>query len=189
LPVAGESIDDQLSRPMILSAALYAQNTDAIAAAHQIFKDNQTQLATLSADIRGLILTNEVKHYGSEKLFDQLLADYQQTADGSYKANIRAALTSTPDAGLIKETIAQFENADVIKPQDLRGWFRGVLANPHGEQAAWDWLRTDWQWLEDTVGGDMEFSTYITVTAGVFKTADRLAEFKAFLNQNSIHQA
>ncbi len=180
LPVAGESIDDQLSRPMILSAALYAQNADAIAAAHQIFQDNQAQLATLPADIRGLILTNEVKHYGSEKLFDQLLADYQQTADGSYKANIRAALTSTPDAGLIKKTIDQFENADVIKPQDLRGWFRGVLANPHGEQAAWDWLRTDWQWLEDTVGGDMEFSTYITVTAGVFKTADRLAEFKAF---------
>ncbi|MCH5462770.1 M1 family metallopeptidase [Lactobacillus sp. LC28-10] len=180
LPVAGESIDDQLSRPMILSAALYAQNEDAIAAAHQIFQDNQAKLATLSADIRGLILSNEVKHYGSAKLYDQLLADYQSTADGSYKANIRAALTSTPDVDLIAKTIGEFENADIVKPQDLRGWFRGVLANPKGEQAAWDWLRTDWQWLEDTVGGDMEFSTYITVTAGIFKTADRLVEFKTF---------
>ncbi|GAX03908.1 aminopeptidase N [Secundilactobacillus pentosiphilus] len=179
-PVAGESNDDQLARPTILSAALYAQNSDAIAAAHQIFTANQSRLSTLSADVRGLVLTNEVKHYGSEQLFDQLLADYRQTADASYKSSIRAALTSTPDTGLIGKIIAQFENADVIKPQDLRGWFRGVLVNAHGEQVAWDWIRNDWQWLEDTVGGDMEFATYITVITGVFKTADRLSEFKAF---------
>ncbi|EHO50578.1 hypothetical protein HMPREF9104_01927 [Lentilactobacillus kisonensis F0435] len=62
----------------------------------------------------------------------------------------------------------------------MRAWFRGVLANDNGQQAAWDWIRNDWQWLEDTVGGDMEFATYITVTANIFHTADRLAEFKAF---------
>ncbi|GAT17994.1 M1 family metallopeptidase [Secundilactobacillus silagei] len=180
LPVAGESNDDQLARPTVLSAALYAQNHDAIAVAHQIFTDNQTQLASLSADIRGLVLSNEVKHYGSEKLFNQLLTTYTQTSDASYKSSIRAALTSTPDAALIQKMIAQFENADVIKPQDLRGWFRGVLANAHGEQAAWDWIRNDWQWLEDTVGGDMEFATYITVITGAFKTAKRLSEFKTF---------
>lgn len=179
-PVAGESNDDQLARPTILSAALYAQNKAAIDAAHQIFTANQAHLETLSADIRGLVLTNEVKHYGSEELFDQLLSAYQQTSDASYKASIRAALTSTPDAALVEKLIAQFENADMIKPQDLRGWFRGVLANAHGEQAAWDWIRNDWQWLEDTVGGDMEFATYITVITGIFKTAKRLAEFKAF---------
>ena len=29
-------------------------------------------------------------------------------------------------------------------------------------------------------GGDMEFTTYITVIAGIFRTPERLAEFKAF---------
>jgi aminopeptidase N len=41
-------------------------------------------------------------------------------------------------------------------------------------------VREDWQWLEDTVGGDMEFTTYITVIANVFKTQTRLDEFTAF---------
>ncbi|MFD1125549.1 M1 family metallopeptidase [Lentilactobacillus raoultii] len=177
---AGESNDDQLARPIVLNAALYAENQQAIKAAHQLFTANRNHLATLPAAIRALVLRNEVKNFGSAELFDQLLAAYRQTADGSYKADICAALTATTDQALITKLIGKFEDADTIKPQDLRAWFRGVLANDDGQQAAWDWIRNDWQWLEDTVGGDMEFTTYITVIAGIFKTAQRLSEFKAF---------
>lgn len=179
-PKAGESNDDQLNRPYALGATLYAKNADSIAAAHEIFVANKDQLASLPADTRVFILLNEVKNFGSQELFDQLLKEHRQTSDSSYKEAICAALTSTPDAKLIAQLIAKFEDADTIKPQDLRAWFRGVLANEDGQQAAWDWIRNDWQWLEDTVGGDMEFTTYITVTAGIFQTPERLAEFKAF---------
>ncbi|VDG32525.1 peptidase [Lactobacillus sp.] [Lactiplantibacillus mudanjiangensis] len=179
-PKASDSNDDQLTRPYVLSAALYAKNAKAIADAHQLFVDNRDQLATLPADTRVFVLRNEVQNYGSEDLFNALLAESRQTADASYKADICAALTSTQDAKLIAQLIEKFEDADTIKPQDLRAWFRGVLANDAGQQAAWDWIRNDWAWLEATVGGDMEFTTYITVIAGIFRTADRLAEFKAF---------
>ncbi|MCT3032038.1 M1 family metallopeptidase [Pediococcus parvulus] len=179
-PKAGESNDDQLNRPYALGATLYAKNADSIAAAHKIFVANKDQLASLPADTRVFILLNEVKNFGSQELFDQLLKQHHQTSDSSYKEAICAALTSTPDAKLIAQLIAKFEDADTIKPQDLRAWFRGVLTNEDGQQAAWDWLRNDWQWLEDTVGGDMEFTTYITVIAGIFHTPERLAEFKAF---------
>lgn len=179
-PKPGESNDDQLTRPYVLSAALYAENADAMASAHSLFKTNQSDLAALPAGIRVFILINEVKNFGNKDLFDQLLDDYRKTADASYKQDICAALTSTTDSALIAELITKFKDADTIKPQDLRAWFRGVLANEDGEQAAWDWIRTNWQWLEDTVGGDMEFGTYITVISSVFHTSQRLAEFKAF---------
>ncbi|MFC6180589.1 M1 family metallopeptidase [Lactiplantibacillus daowaiensis] len=179
-PQAGESNDDQLTRPYVLSAALYAKNAKAIADAHQLFVANRDSLATLPADTRVFVLRNEVQNYGSADLFDMLLTESRQTADASYKADICAALTSTQDAALVAKLIEKFEDADTIKPQDLRAWFRGVLASNAGQQAAWDWIRNDWQWLEDTVGGDMEFTTYITVIAGIFRTANRLAEFKAF---------
>lgn len=126
-------------------------------------------------------MRNEVKHYGSKELFNELLEDYRETTDASYKVDLNGAITSTPDNSLITELINEFENADTIKPQDLRGWYRNVLANNAGQQqAAWDWIRNDWDWLEKTVGGDMEFATYITVTANVFHTSARLAEFKQF---------
>lgn len=179
-PKAGESNDDQLTRPYVLSMALYAKNKDAIAQGHDLFTANKDHLLQLPADVRMFVLQNEVKNYGSATLFDQLLTAYKQTTDSSYKADILAALTSTPDAALIAKIVDQFENADTIKPQDLRSWFRGVLSNHAGEQAAWDWVRNEWAWLEKTVGGDMEFTTYITVIAGIFRTTQRLDEFKKF---------
>ncbi|GAY73329.1 lysyl aminopeptidase [Lentilactobacillus kosonis] len=177
---AGESNDDQLTRPYVLSASLYAKNADSIAAAHKLFIDNRDHLDALPADVRAFVLRNEIKNYGSESLFDELLSTYVQTSDASYKADIRAALTSTPDQKLIAKIVDKFEDAGTIKPQDLRGWYAGVLSNDDGQQADWDWIRKDWQWLEDTVGGDMEFATFITVTSRVFKTSSRLSEFKEF---------
>ena len=80
----------------------------------------------------------------------------------------------------LKKIISWFENAEIVKPQDLRGWFRGVLSNAKGEQLAWDWIRDEWAWMEKTVGGDMEFATFITVISKVFKTQKRYDEFDSF---------
>ena len=167
-------------RPMVLKAALYAENPAVTAQAHQLFEENEAQLLKLPAAIRSLVIRNEVEHFGSPELFARLLKEYQRTSDASYKSDLCQALTATPSLPLIQQLVQQFENAQVIKPQDLRAWFRGVLANPQGQGPAWNWIRDEWQWLEDTVGGDMEFATYITVIAGIFQTPTRLAEFKAF---------
>ncbi|ASN62731.1 M1 family metallopeptidase [Latilactobacillus curvatus] len=175
-----DSNDDQLMRPTVLSAALYAKNQAAIDAAHTLFQANQEKLVTLPAAIRVLVLMNEVQNFGNAALYDQLLAAYRQTSDASYKNDLTAALTRTTDPELIATLIGKFEDASTIKPQDLRAWFRGLLANDKSQQATWDWIRNDWQWLEETVGGDMEFTTYITSIAAIFKTPERLAEFKAF---------
>ncbi|MBB1079246.1 M1 family metallopeptidase [Limosilactobacillus sp. STM2_1] len=180
LPKDGESNDDQLTRPYILSATLYAENPTSIKQAHQIFAEYENKLENLSADIRGFILKNEVQHFGSEELFDKLIKLYQQTADASFKQDLRMAVPSTTDPALISKVVSYFENANVVKPQDLRAWYHGLLVNNAGQQAAWNWLRDEWQWLNDTVGGDMEFATFITVTAGIFHTPERLQEFKAF---------
>lgn len=179
-PKAGESNDDQLTRPYVLSAALYAKNAQSVAAAHELFTANRDNLAGLPAATRYYVLANEVTNFSDATVFDQLLTDYRQATDASYKADLCAAMTTTPDAKLIAKLIAVFEDAATVKPQDLRAWYRGVLANAKGQQAAWDWIRQDWAWLEATVGGDMEFTTFITVTAAIFHTPERLAEFKKF---------
>lgn len=179
-PIKDEAIDDQLSRSSVMGAALYAENPAVQQAAHQLFQKNQANLAALPASVRYLILENEVKNFAASGLTKKLLDNYRQTADGSFKEDLSLALTSTPDRTQLAKIVAEFKNADLIKPQDLRLWFQGVLANHHGEQLAWDWLRDQWSWLEKTVGGDMEFSTYITVVALHFRTKQRLEEFKAF---------
>lgn len=177
---AGEAIDDQLTRPLVLSAALYADNAQAKEAAHQIFLDHQNQPLSIEATIRPLVLKNEVQNFNTSALFDQLLTDYRTTSDPSYKQDLRGALVATKETAQLRNLVDHFEDATTIKPQDLRGWYHGVLANPTGQQLAWDWIRNEWDWLDKTVGGDMEFATFITVTAAVFHTRQRSDEFNAF---------
>jgi len=93
---------------------------------------------------------------------------------------VQVAMTQKKEPVILEAIVAKVKEADTIKPQDLRGWFYSVLANPLGEQLAWNWMRTNWQWLLDTVGGDMSFTSYIQMIARVFRTSERLAEYKAF---------
>lgn len=180
MPKNGESDDDVQIRPYELSASIYAGNTDSINEAHKLYEAQKDDLNGMNADVRPYVLINEVKNFGNADLIDHLVKEYQTTADAAYKADLRAAITKTQDPAEIKKIISYFENADIIKPQDLRGWFSGILRNHKGEQAAWDWIRKDWSWLDKTVGGDMEFATYVQVISMVFRTPTRLNEFKEF---------
>lgn len=177
---ATDTDDDKQIRPVEISAAIYAENSAVIAEGHKIFAENEADLAKIEASIRPSVLVNEVKNYGSSKLTNRLFKEYQAAVDPYYKEDLRLAITSTKDSSDIKKIVDNFENADVIKPQDLRSWYVRTLINQKGQQAAWDWLRSDWAWLEKTVGGDMEFTTYILVSSIVFHTASRLNEFKKF---------
>ncbi len=180
MPKAGESDEDIQMRPYILSASLYGKNEASEKQAHEIYVEYQDKLASLSADIRAYVLINEVENYGSSDLTDKLVALYQATSDPSFKMDLEAAIVKSKDEKELKKIISWFENAEIVKPQDLRGWFRGVLSNAKGEQLAWDWIRDEWAWMEKTVGGDMEFATFITVISKVFKTQKRYDEFDSF---------
>ncbi|WP_429971691.1 M1 family metallopeptidase [Fructilactobacillus sp. Tb1] len=181
-PKETDTNDDQLVRPYVLNASLYAQDAVSIAQAHELYEDHNDDLIKLPSSVRGLVLKNEVQNFSSKALFDKLMKEYHETVDPSYKQDICMAVPNVTEPDLVKALVADFENADVIKPQDLRAWYRGVLANDESQQAAWDWIRNDWAWLEATVGGDMEFATFITVTANIFHTPERLAEFNAFFD-------
>ena len=127
----------------------------------------------------GLIVTGD-QFINSTAKIKTLLNEYRKTSDGIYQRDLSTALTATSDKAAIQEILECFKDADTIKPQDLREWYVGLLGNSEAQQAAWDWMRDNWDWLIDTLGGDMEFHTYVTVTANTFYTKQRYDEFKAF---------
>lgn len=73
LPKDGETAEDELSRPFVLSAALYAKNEDAIKETHDLFVASKDNLLEVSAGIRPYVLMNEVVNYSSDDLSDKLL--------------------------------------------------------------------------------------------------------------------
>ncbi|USS91798.1 M1 family metallopeptidase [Fructobacillus americanaquae] len=177
---AGENVDDEMVRAEVLSAALFAKNADLVAHAHQVFEEAGGDVTKLPANGRAVILKNEIQNFNTQEKFNQFLTDYQKTAEAALKSDLEAALVTSQDESQLETLVANYQNADVIKPQDLRGWFQGILGNDKGQALAWDWAKNNWDWLEDRLGGDMSFSSYVTVISRIFKTAENLAEFKAF---------
>lgn len=184
-----DSFDQKMSRPIILVAALYAKNKALMSSLHQLFVASNGSWVSLAADIRSVCLKNEILNFNTPETFAHLWKEYQTTTDASYKADLLNALTSSQDETQLTQLVKAFTATDVIKPQDLRAWFSAILANPQGQQLAWDWMRQNWDWLEQTVGGDMEFPTYVSVVAKAFDQPQRLAEFKAFFEPKKADSA
>lgn len=177
---AGEPTDDTLLRPLILQTAVFAKDHQTVEALHELFKQNTDAWQKLAADIRAVVLKNEVVNFGTPELLTTLLKEYQTATDGSYKTDLQRALVAFTTEEELSRLIQNFKNAELIKPQDLRMWFAGVLANPVGKELAWTWFKTEWPWLEETVGGDMEFASYLTVIGRTFASDKDLSEFTAF---------
>ena len=68
MKVAGESAGDESLRGIVLSNTLYAENADAKAKASQIFAAHKENLAGIPADIRPIVLNNEIKTTNSAEL-------------------------------------------------------------------------------------------------------------------------
>lgn len=181
-PTSGDTHDDIIARPIYLSIALAAESPRVISELHEQFAAHEDELSHVCADIRLYVLKNEMKNFGTRALFDKLMELHNTTSDALFKRDLRLSLCATKDPAQIDQILQAFKCADVIKPQDLRMWFASLLANHRAEEAAWSWLRSEWSWLEKTVGGDMEFTNFIQCVAHVFHTPARLAEFRAFFD-------
>lgn len=182
LPVKGENIDNQLVRPLVINAGLYGENEQLSKDLHELYLEKKENLLALPSDIAAFVFLNEMKNYPTEESFTYLLQNYEHTTDTSLKQALGKSIVFVNNEQLLDRLVDNLKNAEIIKPQDLRQWFAGLLSNPKSEQKAWDWLRNNWDWLEKTVGGDMEFSTYILVLSRRFKTKERLEEFEKFFN-------
>lgn len=182
----GETFDDSTSRPIMLEAAVTGENDATIVALHRVFVANNTHLANISSDIRRVVLVNEVLNFWDTLLFDYLMAEYMKARDANYRADISAAVARSRDLTAIAQVLRTLKNGAVIKPQELRSWYGDLIANEAAEQATWDWLRENWQWLSETVGGEAKMNRYIRLTAQTFKTRKRLIEFQSFFEPKRV---
>lgn len=178
--VAGESAGDESLRGIVLSKTLYAENADAKAKASQIFAAHKENLAGIPADIRPIVLNNEIKTTNSAELVKIYRETYVKTSLQEFKRELEGAVALIKDEKVIAELLESFKNADIVKPQDIAfSWFY-LLRNDFSQDAAWAWEKANWAFLEEKLGGDMSYDKFVIYPGNTFKTADKLAEYKAF---------
>ena len=176
----GESDEDELVRQLTISMMIRSNDEEASQVASQIFAAHKENLAGLPAAIRAQVLINEIKHHETKDLIANYLDLYTHATDAVFKRQLAAALAYSTDAENIQTLIASWKDKFVVKPQDLSAWYYQFLGHKETQEPVWSWARENWAWIKAALGGDMSFDSFVILPAHVFKTEQRLAEYKEF---------
>ncbi|EJN93967.1 M1 family metallopeptidase [Streptococcus ratti] len=175
-----ESDEDEKIRQIVLANMIYADDPDANEKAQAIFETHRGNIESIPAAVRLAVLTNQIKHAETDELVRLYLDAYVLTNDGNFRRQLASALAHTKSQTTLERILSQLKNKDLIKPQDLSLWYRLFLSEPYTQEAFWQWARDNWEWIKDTLGGDMSFDSFVVIPANIFKTDQRLEEYKAF---------
>ena len=176
----GESDEDELVRQLAVSMMIRSNDAEASQVASQIFAAHKENLAGLPAAVRAQVLINEMKHHETKDLVATYLDLYTHATDAVFKRQLAAALAYSTDADNIQTLISSWKDKFVVKPQDLSAWYYQFLAHQTTQETVWVWARENWDWIKAALGGDMSFDSFVILPAHVFKTEQRLAEYKEF---------
>ena len=176
----GESDEDELVRQLTISMMIRSNDEEASQVASQIFAAHKENLAGLPAAIRAQVLINEIKHNETKDLVATYLDLYTHATDAVFKRQLAASLAYSTDAENIQTLLATWKDKFVVKPQDLSAWYLQFLGHQATQETVWVWARENWDWIKAALGGDMSFDSFVIFPSHIFKTEQRLAEYKAF---------
>ena len=176
----GESDEDELVRQLTISMMIRSNDEEASQVASQIFEAHKDNLSGLPAAIRSQVLINEMKHHETKELVATYLNLYTHATDAAFKRQLAAALAYATDAENIQTLLATWKDKFVVKPQDLSAWYLQFLGHQATQETVWVWARENWDWIKAALGGDMSFDSFVIFPSHIFKTEQRLAEYKAF---------
>ena len=174
----GESDDDRERRTTTLSLMMYSEDKDVLNEAKTRFNNNK--LEDLPTEIRALIISANVRHFETTEMIDNLFAAYKNTPSNDLQNDIAIGLTSTKNPETAEKILANIKDSNVIRPQDASRWFVYLIRTRESRQIAWNWLKENWAWVEDTFGEDKSYDDFIRYAATALLTTDELNDFQQF---------
>ena len=174
----GESDDDRERRTTALSLMIYSEDKEVLNEAKTRFDNNK--LEDLPTEIRALIISANVRHFETPEMIENLFAAYKNTPSNDLQNDIAIGLTSTKNPKTAEKILANIKDSNIIRPQDASRWFVYLIRTRESRQIAWNWLKENWVWVEDTFGEDKSYDDFIRYAATALLTTDELNDFQQF---------
>lgn len=174
----GESDDDRERRTTALSLMIYSEDKEVLDEAKTRFDSNK--LEDLPTEIRALIISANVRHFETPEMTENLFATYKNTPSNDLQNDIAIGLTSTKNPETAEKILANIKDSNIIRPQDASRWFVYLIRTRESRQIAWNWLKENWAWVEDTFGDDKSYDDFIRYAATALLTTDELDDFRQF---------
>ena len=174
----GESDDDRERRTTALSLMMYSEDKEVLNEAKTRFDNNK--LEDLPTEIRALIISANVRNFETPEMIENLFATYKNTPSNDLQNDIAIGLTSTKNPETAEKILANIKDSNVIRPQDASRWFVYLIRTRESRQIAWNWLKENWAWVEDTFGEDKSYDDFIRYAATALLTTNELNDFQQF---------
>lgn len=180
----GEPVEDTKLRALITGLGVYAEHSEIVSEALTLFEAYKKDPANVPAELRSIVFDAAVRQ-DVTGAFDYLLELEQKTSSVDLKYDITLALTSTRLKTKAERLLARLKDANLVRPQDFARWIIYLMRNRDTRQIAWDWLRNNWSWVEETFDGDKSYDAYPRYAASCFNTRDRMEEYRKFFEPKS----
>ena len=174
----GESDDDRERRTTALSLMMYSEDEEVLNEAKTRFDNNK--LEDLPTEIRALIISANVRHFETPEMIENLFTAYKNTPSNDLQNDIAIGLTSTKNPKTAEKILANIKDSNIIRPQDASRWFVYLIRTRESRQIAWNWLKENWAWVEDTFGDDKSYDDFIRYAATALLTTNELNDFQQF---------
>lgn len=168
--IDNEPLNDTKLRSTILSLACYSETPEVISEALAQFKSYKNY-DDMPADTRHILLAMAVKH-GGNNAFDKMFESYAKETNSELQQDICGALSATKKPENINMLLQNLTNSEFVRLQDVDRWIVYLLRNRWSRQATWDWMTTNWSWIEDNFASDKSYDNYPRYAASVFSTKE-----------------
>ena len=167
-------------RANILGLLTYAEHQDVIDRGLATFRETEN-LESLPGETRAIILGIAAKH-GTSSDFDRLLSIHGTTTNAELRDDITSGLCSTRDSSQIQRLIDRFTDNSQVKPQDLFRWYIYLLRNRYSRDQTWQWMVSNWGWIEKTFKGDKSYDDFARYSANVLATRQWYETYAKFFD-------
>lgn len=175
----GESAADQKLRATIIGLGAYAEDPAITERALRAFDEYKKDPSSVSSEIRAIVFGIPVKKDDTDA-FEYLLKLHDKTNNSELKADISAALTVTRSKDAAAQLLERLKDPNVVKPQDADRWLVYLMRNRYVRDTAWNWMETEWPWIEKTYSNDKSYDYMPRYAASVCNTEEWAQKYREF---------
>lgn len=176
---SGEPAEDTKLRGLVIGLGVYAEHPEILAHALELFEKYKGNPDIVSSELRSILFGAAVRHQ-APGAFEYLLNLEEKTANPDLKQELLGALATTKLPEQATVLLSRVKDSSKVRQHDVDAWIISLMRNRFVRRMAWDWLRDNWGWIEETFKGDKSYDNFPRYAASAFNTQQLLNEYKTF---------
>lgn len=155
---------------------------DATKRFESLLKDKNTPLLSADTKRAAYIAVMRKTTVASRNYFESLLSIYREADTVQEKERILRHLAASPDPEIVREVL-NFLVSDEVRDQDIIYGFSGISLE--AREAAWKWLKDNWDFILNKYGTGVLFTDFITNIVAPFSSNEKADEVEAFFTNRT----